>query len=107
MSRIEVRLERLEAELRFRLWVQMQRMLESMSVEELDQFILTSKWPARPDPPPGASRLDKMDRQSLLKEWKEKQEELDWRNDRHHFFAEHGHWPEQSCGADCFVAGRR
>ena len=83
MSRIEVRVQGLEAEIRFRLWVQMNRMLESMSVEELDQYILTSKWPARPDPPPGASRLDKMDRQSLLKEWREEQEALGWPNDGH------------------------
>ncbi len=82
MSRIEVLVELLETEVRFRLWVRMKRMLESMSMEELGQYIRTGTWPERPDPPPGASRLDKMDRQSLLKEWREAQEALGWPNDR-------------------------
>jgi hypothetical protein len=44
MSRIEARLERIENELRFRLWVSTERMFESMSVEDLSRMASAYRW---------------------------------------------------------------
>ena len=65
------RLDRVEDELRFRVWVSVHRMLETMTIEELDVFVATGRWPDRPDPVPGTSPLDAMDRAGLVKLWKE------------------------------------
>jgi hypothetical protein len=65
------RLDRVEDEIRFRVWVSVHRMLETMTIEELDVFVATGRWPDRPDPAPGTSHLDAMDRAGLVKLWKE------------------------------------
>jgi hypothetical protein len=71
MTRAKRRLDRIEDEVRFRVWLSVRRMLETMTVEELDVYVATGQWPDRPDPVPGASRLDAMDRGGLVKLWKE------------------------------------
>ena len=102
MTSIESRLERLESEVDFRAWIRMKRMFENMSIGELENLASTGQWPDRVDPPPGASRLDAMDRQSLLKLWKEDQAKFAGRNREDiAFFTRYGHWTEQACGPTC------
>ena len=73
-------------------------MLESMSEEELEALAATGEWPDRPEPAPGMSRLDTMDRLDLIKLWKENLRRFVGRNSEEmEFYALHGHWPEQVC----------
>jgi hypothetical protein len=96
------RIERLEKEMYFRMWVRYQRFFESLSVDELDVWAATGQRPERPEPAPGMSRLDGMTREELQKLWKEDQQWLAGRNrEEWGFFSIHGHWPEQGCGANC------
>jgi len=82
-------------------------MFATMSIEELETLAATGHWPDRPEPAPGASRLDTMDRLSLLNLWTEDQRLLAGRNsDELGFYAIHGHWPEQGCSAECLVVGQ-
>ena len=102
MPTIDSRLERLEREVRFRIWIRFQRMLEHLTVDELEAGAFTGQWPDRPEPAPGMSSLDKMDRANLIKLWKEDQQKLEGRNrEQMLFFVVHGHWPEQGCGPTC------
>lgn len=102
MTTIESRLERLENEVRFRIWIRYQRMIEHFTLDELEAVASTGQWPDRPEPAPGMSSLDKMDRASLIKLWKEDQQKFEGRNrEQMLFFAIHGHWPEQGCGTEC------
>ncbi|HST09619.1 MAG TPA: hypothetical protein VLL05_04535, partial [Terriglobales bacterium] len=79
-----------------------QRMLEHLTVDELEAGAFTGQWPDRPEPAPGMSSLDKMDRTCLIKLWKEDQQNWEGRNrEEMLFFAIHGHWPEQGCGTKC------
>ena len=71
MNTAKRRLDRIEDEVRFRAWVSVHRMLDTMTIEELDFFVATGRWPDRPDPAPGTHRLDAMDREGLVKLWKE------------------------------------
>jgi hypothetical protein len=106
MLKIEARLERIENELRFWLWVMTKRMSESMSLQEIEELRATGQWPERPAPPPGASRLDGMDRKDLEKLWKA---DIEWEKGKSKsqtaFYCRHGHWPEQACGAGCRLTG--
>lgn len=96
------RVERLRREVEFKVWIRMERILESMAHEELEHLAATGEWPNRPDPLPGTSRLDNMNRKELLALWKQDQAEFAGRNQEQLiFYARHGHWPEQSCGPDC------
>jgi hypothetical protein len=80
MPTIDSRLERLEREIRFRIWIRFQRMLERLTVDELEAGAFTGQWPDRPEPAPEMCSLDKMDRASLIKLWKEDQQKLEGRN---------------------------
>jgi len=71
MSDMASRLETAETEVEFRFWIRFQRMLEAFSEEELKEYVSTGKWPDRPEPLPGESRFDRMDRRSLLSLWKD------------------------------------
>jgi len=96
MTKIKGRLDRIESEVQFRAWVSSQRMFETMSVEELETLAATGQWADRPDPAPGTSRLDTLDRPSLIKLWRKDLETFGGRNsDELEFYALHGHWPEQ------------
>lgn len=102
MPSIESRLECLEREVEFKAWIRIERVIESMSGDELEILASTNQWPNRPDPPPGASRLDAMDRKSQLKLWKEAQEMFAGRNrEQVAFLTRYGHWPEEACGSQC------
>ena len=102
MANIDARLERLEKELKFRVWVHDQRLIEDMSNEELEHYQATGELLRRPPPGPGESRLDGMDRQALLDLWKSENQWLQGRNrGQMDFFGRHGHWPEQACRAGC------
>ena len=109
MANIETRLERLETELRFRVWVHRERIMEGMSEEELNHLAATGLLPTRPAPPPGTSKLDGLDRKTLLRLWEEDEREilrlmLEMRGrseDEHRFHSLHDHWPEQGCDANC------
>lgn len=99
---IENRLTRVETEVRFRHWLRIERIMEAMSVDELKQFAATGQWPDRPEPAPGASTLDTMDRSELIKLWQEDLRDFAGRNSEElEFFAVHGYWPEQHCREEC------
>jgi hypothetical protein len=98
MATFKSRVKRLEQEWRFRCWLRDKRFLESLTEEQLEVLTVTGRLPPEvPEPPPGTSRLDKLDRKSLIKLREEDErawtgrsyEELD-------FFTHHGHWPDLS-----------
>jgi hypothetical protein len=92
------RIERLEVETRFRIWVRRKRFLDSFSIEELEVMKITGQFPERPEPAPGMSPLDNMAREELQRLWKEDQQTWAGRNrEELRFFVLHGHWPEQEC----------
>src|SRR5260370_31275058 len=93
-SSIRERLELLENEHRFLTWVLSHRFLDSLTVNELEAFAHDNRLP---DPAPNRpSRLDGLDRKSLLKLWEDDERILGHRTgeDLKHF-STHGHWPEQ------------
>ena len=94
------RMDLLELEMRFRRWLWHQRLLEGLSIEQLEEYAVLGRLP---DPLPdllsrGKSALDGLARKRLRQLWEEDtrryvgrgQEELI-------FFCFHGHWPEQAC----------
>ena len=96
MVTVRKRLDRIEDEVRFRAWIGAERMLESMSEEELQTLAVTGQWPDRPEPAPGTSSLDDMSRQDLIKLWKDALRRFAGRNSKEmEFYALHGHWPDQ------------
>jgi hypothetical protein len=78
MSTRKSRLERLEAEQQFRTWFGFVRFLEGLSNEQLEDVAIYWRFPEPlPEPLPiGASRLDGLDRKSLLKLWEEEEYEI-------------------------------
>ncbi len=99
---IKSRIERVETEMRFRIWVRYHRFLESLSVDELKIMARTGQFPERPEPGPGMSPFDNMGREELQKRWKEDEQHWAFRNRQElGFFGLHGHWPEQGCGTNC------
>jgi hypothetical protein len=74
---IKLRLEAAEEELRFKMWIRVERLIENTSEQELEEYCRTGAYSPRLDPPPGASRLDTLDRATLLRLWK--QSEQTWR----------------------------
>ena len=99
---ISRRIERLETEMRFRIWVRYHRFLDSLSEDELEMMSVTGRFPERPEPAPGMSRFDNMGRAELQKLCKEDQQTWAGRNHEELvFWAAHGHWPEQGCGTSC------
>lgn len=93
-SSILERLELLEKEHRFLTWVLTQRFIDSLTEDELKAFARENRLP---DPAPNRpSRLDGLDRKSLLKLWEEEERILEYRsNEDVEQFCTHGHWPEQ------------
>jgi hypothetical protein len=103
MAAIRTRLERLENKVLFNHWLRFQRWLETLTIEELEDFASNGIYPDPfPDPPPGSTSLDKLDRKALIKLWEEDQRWYAGRGSAEFgFYAEHGHWPEQACAEDC------
>jgi hypothetical protein len=107
MPSLKRRLDRLENELHFVSWFRFLRWLENLPTEQLEEltsghFVVPDRLP---DPPLGSSRLDRLDRKTLMKLWEE--DEHSWANrsgEEKEFFIAHAHWPEQACGADCRYA---
>lgn len=92
------RIEQVEKELQFRIWVRNQRFLKSLSVEDLVQWAGTGEIPDRPDPIPGTSPLDHMTRDELFKLWQQDEKVFFGRNrEELEFYVVHRHWPEQGC----------
>ena len=93
MTTIRNRIERLEREMRFRRWVRFRRFLESLSPDEVMEFAMTGQRPQRPGPAPGMSPIDDMEREQLLKMWKEDEREFAGRNCAElAYFALNGYW---------------
>ena len=73
---IRGRLERLEHEQRFQDWCESVRVIESFTKEQLEEFYqkgyLSGPYP---DPPHGESRLDHLDRRTLIRMWQENERE--------------------------------
>jgi hypothetical protein len=107
MGTRERRIERLEKEQQFRTWFAFTRFLEGLSDEQVEDLAIYLRFPEPlPEPlPMGSSRLDGLDRKSLLKLWEQEERETSrimrensGRNeDERRFHLYHGHWPEQGC----------
>jgi hypothetical protein len=105
MAALKNRVERLEKEQRFQQWFHFERFLEGLTEEQLDDIVIYCRFPEPlPEPlPPGASRLDGLDRKSLNQRFEisERQtaglmREMRGRNeDELRFHLRHDHWPEQ------------
>ena len=108
MASIQERLERLENERQFLDWLHFQRFLEGLSDEQLDAFVRHKCLPEPlPEPLPiGGSRLDRLDRNSLIRLWEENEREFGNRSQEElDFYCAHGHWPAQVCnGRNCLKA---
>jgi hypothetical protein len=98
MASIQERLERLENERRFLEWFHFERFLEGLTDEELEAYASNGRLPEPlPEPlPKGASRLDRLDRKSLIKLWEEDERIFGHRspNDQE-FYSKNGCWPEE------------
>jgi hypothetical protein len=94
------RIDRLELEIRFREWLWHERLLESLSVEQLEVYACLGLLP-EPLPeflPRGKSALDGLDRQRLRQLWEQDMRRFVGRGKEELiFFCFHGHWPEQAC----------
>jgi hypothetical protein len=96
MVSIQERLERLENDRRFLQWLHCERFLEGLSDEQLEVY---ARHGCLPDPLPeplpiGASRLDRLDRKTLIGLWQENEREFGDRSQEElDFFCAHGHWP--------------
>jgi hypothetical protein len=63
----------LELEIQFRRWLSHERLLESLSIEQLNEYACLGRLPdPLPDPPPRAeSKVKGLDRKSLMQLWKD------------------------------------
>jgi hypothetical protein len=100
MASIQKRLARLENERRFLHWFHFERFLEGLSEEQLEAYARHRRLPEPlPEPLPiGASRLDRLDRKSLIRLWEENERKFGGRSQEElDFYCAHGHWPAQVC----------
>ena len=98
MTTLKGRLKRLEKEQRFQDWLWYERFLEGLTEEQLEAVATQWRFPEpTPEPLPwGSSKLDRLDRKSLLKLWEENERHFCNRSrDDLRFYAEKGYWPEQ------------
>ena len=75
---LETRLERLEKEARFDAWLWFERLLESLTEQQLEDLATHWRWPeAMPPPLPiGASKLDSLDRNTLQRMFEQDEREF-------------------------------
>src|SRR5260370_3957449 len=75
-------------------WVLSPRFFDSRTVDELEAYVRENRVP---DPAPNRpSRLDGLDRKSLLQLWEEDEQILEYRsNEDLKHFCSHGPWPER------------
>jgi len=94
---IKSRLEKLEQEQMFQDWFDAERLFESFNKAQLEEFYQNG-YLSDPYPKPlpaGESRLDHLDRKSLLRMWQEHEREFGGRTrEEYKFYTNHGHWPE-------------
>lgn len=96
MTRTEGRLDRIECDVSLRVWFRAQRMFETMTIEELKTLATLGQWPDRPEPDPGTSNLDLLNRPCLIQRWREHLETFPGRtSDELEFYAVHGNWPRE------------
>jgi hypothetical protein len=98
MTTLKGRLKRLEKEQRFQDWLWYERFLEGLTEEQLEAVASHWRFPEpMPEPLPwGSSRLDRLDRKSLLRLWEEDDRHFCHRShDDLRVYAEKGYWPEQ------------
>jgi hypothetical protein len=105
METLRKRLGRLEVEAEFRRWLDFSRFLENLSEPEIEEIAIYFRFPdPMPEPLPiGMSKLDGLDRKTLVRMWKEEEptisrimHELKGRSEEEHrFYLHQGHWPEQ------------
>lgn len=100
---VKNRLERLEQEARFRDWLQLQRLLDVVSIEQLEFFASFGYWmdPPPSEPAPGVSQIDRLSRHELTKMFESDERKMMafvHRSDTDkEFFCVHGHWPQTLC----------
>jgi hypothetical protein len=98
MTTLRTRIERLEKEQRFKDWFWYQRFLEGLAQEQLEAIATEWRFP-EPMPEPlswGSSKLDRLDRKSLLRLWEEDERIFSHRSRNElKFYADNGYWPEQ------------
>jgi len=94
---IRDRLEKLENHQRFLVWFVTARFHATLTLEELETYISGGGFP---DPIPNRpSRLDTLDRKSLLRLWEEEEQLLGGRSAEDlEYFTTNGIWPEQRGG---------
>jgi len=94
------RIDLMEKEVRFRRWLWHERLLESLSDEQLEEYACLGRLP-EPLPeslPRGKSALDRLDRKRLKQLWEADTRRYIGRGKEELiFFCLHGHWPEQAC----------
>jgi hypothetical protein len=73
MAALKSRIERLEKEQRFQGWLWYERFLEGLTEDQLEAIASQWRFPEpMPEPLPwGPSKLDRLDRKSLLRLWEE------------------------------------
>ena len=77
-----------------------ERFLEGLSEQQLELYARHGQLPEPlPEPlPQGASRLDGLDRRSLIRLWEAHEREFGERTaEELNFYCSHGHWPGQPC----------
>ena len=94
MTSVRVRLMRLESKRRFLNWFVTDRFYESLTADELLAFGRDGKLP---DPIPNRpSRIDLLDRKSLLKRWEEQEQVFGDRSEEElKYYCKSGFWPEK------------
>jgi hypothetical protein len=106
METLRTRLRRLEKEAGFRRWLDFSRLLENLSDSQLEEVAIYFRFPD-PMPEPlsiGMSKLDGLDRKTLLRMWEESERttartmhDMKGRNEvERQVHVHHGHWPEQT-----------
>ena len=89
---------RIRREARLRREAKSEKDPSGLSKREL-QFFRVTGWTEAPEPQPGASPLDNLSRNELIKLWEESERKFGGRSSEElGFFADHGHWPEEKCG---------
>ena len=106
MTKLRNRVESLEQKAQFTLWFHFSRFLEALTDEQIEEIAINWRFPdPLPDPLPiGMSRLDGLDKESLLRLWEKEEREISRimheirdRNEEHRrFHLHHGQWPEQA-----------
>ena len=105
---LDARITRLERERKFQDWLALERFLEGLTEPQLELYAFQEKLPyPLPEPLPlGASRLDGMDRKSLIRMWEAHERKFgDRTREEVNFYCAHGHWPAQLCDERCCKKG--